>query len=137
METISVTKSVTGVSTVVTTMWFSVPSLYSTCAIDGRTAGVELFEDTGVFGQFFDKLIRAYAAEVANDDRIATVVPDRFAVRQLLRKASMADMDVYDAVGSGKELRFSTGRLNGSALAVDERLLHLVLLRGTASRRRY
>ena len=105
------------------------------CAIDGRTAGIELFEDTGVFSQFFERLVRAYAAEVVNDDRIATVVPDRFAVRQLLRKVSMAEMDVYDAVGSGKELRFSTGKLTGSALAVDDRLLHLVLLRGKGSRR--
>ena len=34
------------------------------CAIDGNTAGIELFEDTSVFHQFFDKLVRAYAAEV-------------------------------------------------------------------------
>ena len=107
------------------------------CAIDGKTAGVELFEDTEVFSQFFSKLIRSYAAEVVNDERIATVVPDRFAVRQLLKKASTAEMDVYDAVGSGKELRFSTARLNGSALVVDDRLLHLVLLRGGESRRRH
>ena len=99
------------------------------CAIDGRTAGIELFEDTSVFDQFFDKLIRAYAAEVVNDDRIATMVPDRKALKQLLRKISRIKCDEYEAVGSGKELRFSTGQLNGSALEVDGRMLHMVLLR--------
>ena len=102
------------------------------CAIDGKTAGIEMFEDTGVFNQFFDKLIRAYAAEVVNDDRITTMVPDRGSLDQLLRKVSQIKCDEYDAVGSGKELRFKTGRLNGSALEVDGRLLHMVLLRNNS-----
>ena len=102
------------------------------CAIDGRTAGIELFEETSVFNQFFHKLIRAYAAEVVNDDRIATTVPDRRALHRLLSKISHIKCDVYPAVGSGKELRFKTGQLNGSALEVDGRLLHMVLLRNNS-----
>ena len=99
------------------------------CAIDGKTAGIEMFEDTSVFNQFFQKLIRAYAAEVVNEDKIATMVPDRDALHQLLRKVSRIKCDEYEAVGSGKELRFKTGQLNGSALEVDGRLLHVVMLR--------
>ena len=38
------------------------------------------------------------------------------------------------SVGSGKELRFDLGRLNGSALEVDDRLLHLVLLKNRRRR---
>jgi hypothetical protein len=102
------------------------------CAIDGKTAGIEMFEDTSVFNQFFHKLVRAYAAEVVNDDRIATMVPDRNALRHLLNKVSRIQCEEYEAVGSGKELRFKTGRLNGSALEVDGRLLHVVLLRNSS-----
>jgi len=102
------------------------------CAIDGRTAGIEMFEDTSVFIQFFHKLIRAYAAEVVMDERIATVVPDKEGVRRLLHKIAHAKCDEYDAIGSGKELRFKTGQLNGSALEVDGRLLHMVLLRSNS-----
>ena len=105
------------------------------CAIDGRTAGIEMFEDTSVFNQFFHKLIRAYAAEVVNDDRIATVVPDKEGVHQLLHKVSHIKCDEYEAVGSGKELRFKTGKLNGSALEVDGRLLHMVLLKESSAQR--
>ena len=99
------------------------------CAIEGKTAGIEMFEDTSVFDQFFNKLIRAYAAEVVNEDRIATMVPERHSLEALLGKISRLRCDEYEAVGSGKELRFRTGRLNGSALNVDGRLLHMVLLR--------
>ena len=102
------------------------------CAINGRTAGIEMFEETGVFNQFFHKLIRAYAAEVVNEDRIATMVPDRKGLKLLLRKLSSIKCDEYDAVGSGTELRFTTGQLNGSALEVDGRLLHMVLLRNNS-----
>jgi hypothetical protein len=105
------------------------------CAIDGRTAGLELFEDTSVFNQFFEKLVRAYAAEVVMEDRIATAVPDKEGVNQLLAKIGQVTCDEYEAVGSGKELRFETGKLHGSALEVHGRLLHLVLLRTARGRR--
>ena len=60
------------------------------------------------------------------------MVPDRAALRQLLSKVSRIRCDEYEAVGSGKELRFKTGRLNGSALEVDGRFLHMVLLRNNS-----
>ena len=68
------------------------------CAIDGKTAGIEMFEDISVFDQFFGKLIRAYAAEVVNDDKIATMVPDRDSLEGLLRKISRIKCDEYEAV---------------------------------------
>jgi hypothetical protein len=99
-------------------------------AIDGKTAGIEFFEDPTVFGQFFDKLMRAYAAEVVLENRIATVVPDKDALENLLSRIGKARCDEYGAVGSGREIRIALGGLNGSALEVDDRLLHFVLLRG-------
>jgi hypothetical protein len=99
-------------------------------AIDGKTAGIEFFEDPTVFGQFFDKLMRAYAAEVVLENRIATVVPDKEALEHLLSRISRARCEEYAAVGSGRELRFQLGALSGSALDVDNRFLHFVLLRG-------
>ncbi len=66
------------------------------------------------------------------DDRIATVVPDKEGVHHLLHKIAHAQCDEYEAVGSGKELRFKVGQLNGSALEVDGRLLHMVLLRNSS-----
>jgi hypothetical protein len=98
-------------------------------AIDGKTAGIEFFEDPTVFGQFFDKLMRAYAAEVVHDDSIATMVPDKKGLEHLLQRITKARSSKYEAVGSGSELRFKVGNLNGSALDVDGRLLHLVALR--------
>ena len=104
------------------------------CAVDGDLCGIELFEETGVLAEFLPKLVRSYAAEVLGRDGVATTVPDRVAVRTLLRKLRDADLDKYAAVGKGTELRFSLGRLHGSALAVGERLIHLVLLRNKGRR---
>jgi hypothetical protein len=105
------------------------------CAINGDTAGIEMFEDAGVFNQFFEKLLRAYAAEVVFESKIATMVPDKGALEDLLDRVAKSRWDEYPAVGSGKELRFKLGELNGSALDVDGRLLHLVLLRNTSRTR--
>ncbi len=66
---------------------------------------------------------------MVNNNNIATTVPDSDALRTLLDRFARLDRDEYNAVGSGKELRFAAGSLNGSALVVDERLLHMVMLR--------
>jgi hypothetical protein len=89
------------------------------CAIDGSTAGIELFENPAVFHQFFHKLVRVYAAEVVFESEIATMVPNTGALKDLLQRIADSKWDEYPAVGSRKELRTKTGRLNGSALDVD------------------
>lgn len=99
------------------------------CVIDGCVAGLELFEETGVYSQYASKLIRAYAAEVLGEGEHAAVVPDRFEICRLIRSISDSEIDAYPAVGSGTELRFSVNGLNGSALVAKERLLHIVMLR--------
>ena len=105
------------------------------CAIDGDTAGIELFESTDVFEQFFEKLVMAYAAEVVHHNTIATMVPDKAALEELLLRIADTAPYRFDAVGSGTEQRFDFGRLNGSALEVDGRLLHLVMLKDRRGRR--
>lgn len=99
------------------------------CAIDGNTVGIEIFEDPGVFDQFFQKLVRAYAAEVVFEHKIATVVPDKNALHDLLHRMAKFQWDEYPAVGSGREFRTRIGQLNGSALEVEGRFLHMVVLR--------
>ncbi len=107
------------------------------CVVDGEICGIELFESPGVLGQFLPRLIRSYAAEVLGNELRAAIVPDSSRVRSLLRKICRADLDEYAAVGKGKELRFSLKRLDGAALMVGERLIHLVSLarRNHSSRR--
>ena len=68
------------------------------CAIDGSTASVEMFQNPGVFHQFFDKLIRAYAAEVVHEHKVATMVPDKEALKDLLHRIASSRWDEYPAV---------------------------------------
>ena len=100
------------------------------CAIDGKTAGVEMFEDTEVFNQFFHKAgpclcRRGRDGQPHRDDGAGQGQP----CIDLLDRVAKIKCDEYKAVGSGKELRFKTGQLNGSALDVDGRVLHFVMLR--------
>lgn len=104
------------------------------CSIDGHIAGLEMFEETGVYSQYSSKLIRAYASEILGKEVRATSVPDRFEIRRLLVNIGKLDVDAYPAIGSGTELRFSMKGLQGSALVAKERLLHLVMLRNESSK---
>ena len=49
--------------------------------------------------------------------------------RRLVNRVSHIPCEEYEAFGSGNELCFKTEQLNGSALEVDRRLLHMVMLR--------
>ena len=40
--------------------------------------------------QFFDKLVRAYAAEVVFESKIATMVPDTNALKDLLQRVALS-----------------------------------------------
>jgi len=104
------------------------------CSIDGKIAGLEMFEETGVYRQYSSKLIRAYASEVLGKESLAASVPDRFDVRRLLVNVGKADVDAYPAIGNGTELRFDVKGLHGSALVAKDRLVHLVMLRGEKGR---
>ena len=98
------------------------------CAIDGRVVGFEMFEEKGVYSQFREKLIRAYASEVIGKEMYASIIPERDDVRHLLTNVATLKAEEYPGVGIGTELRYSSDRLNGAALTVDDRLLHMVLL---------
>ncbi len=104
------------------------------CAIDGRIAGVELFETADIYKQYAGKLVRAYASEVLGEVDTGTVAPSRTTLQEFLHKVSTQRADEYPAVGNGTELRISGGGLDGSALVIEDRLLHLVVFTD-ASRR--
>ena len=71
--------------------------------------------------------LQSFSSLSSNSDATSQVYSGR-------RDATFAFMQTAqnEAVGSGKELRFKTGRLNGSALEVDGWLLALVLLRNNS-----
>jgi ARG and Rhodanese-Phosphatase-superfamily-associated Protein domain len=113
------------------------PNQVGVCAVvDGDVVALEMFEEPGIMQQFFQKLLLAYAAEVVARPSRASVIPDTREIRSLLKQLGKASYDRYTAVGNGEEFRFSMGSLQGTALLVGERLIHLVMLRKGRRRNR-
>ena len=106
------------------------PDQVGVCAVvEGEVVALEMFEEPNIMRQFFPKLMLSYAAEVVARPLRSTVVPDSESIRSLLKRFGEAKYDRYTAVGQGEEYRFSMGALQGTALLVGERLVHLVALR--------
>ncbi len=100
------------------------------CAVvKGKVIALEMFEEPGIMRQFFPKLMLSYAAEVVAKPIRASIVLEPKKIRSLLKRIGEAKCERYDAVGEGEEYRFKVGSLQGTALSVGDRLIHLVALR--------
>jgi len=100
------------------------------CAVvEGKVIALEMFEEPNIMRQFFSKLMLSYAAEVVARPFRASVVLEPKKIRSLLKRIGEAKYDRYPAVGEGEEYRFTVGSLQGTALLVDDRLVHMVALR--------
>jgi hypothetical protein len=97
------------------------------CAIDGQIAGVELFESADVYAQYAGKLVRAYASEVLGQENYEAHIPGHRDIQDWLQRVSNLEPREYPGVGTGTELRIEDDDISGSALNVDDRLLHLVV----------
>ena len=94
-------------------------------AIDGRVAGVELFDSARTFSSYLPKLVNSYALdaiETAGDDER---VPSLKAIRAFLKSIAAAPADSFEALGEGSDIRFSAEGISGGALAADGRIVHL------------
>jgi ADP-ribosyl-[dinitrogen reductase] hydrolase len=89
--------------------------------------GVELFADAHTFARSLPKLVRSYALELVAGP--AHGAPARSAAQSLLTALAAAPSSRHAGVGAGATLRIEEGELQGSALVVDERVVHLTAFR--------
>jgi hypothetical protein len=94
-------------------------------AIDGVIAGLELFDCTATWRKSMRKIVESYGLD-ALDRRDghpghAPHDPARF-----LGSVGKADIETFQAVGLGEDLRLRAPHVSGAALAVDEQLVHLL-----------
>jgi hypothetical protein len=89
------------------------------------------------FGTLFPKLIKSYAMEAmllrerrkagrgkGGADK-ASVKPGEDAVREFLKRAAACEEKKYESVGLGWSYRYSGAGIVGSALSVDEKVVHM------------
>ena len=94
-------------------------------AIDGKVAGLELFDSAAAFARYFDKLIRSYAMDAVETRRDATIVAAEKDVRHFLESLKAAAAERFAALGEGEDIRLSGDRIAGGALMAEGRVVHL------------
>ncbi len=97
-------------------------------AIDGRPAGVELFDAPATFASTLGRLVESYALDAIETQAASPATASREAADQLLHRASAAAATTMKAVGEGEDVRLEAPGLVGQALLVDGNVIHLSAL---------
>lgn len=93
--------------------------------IDGRAVGIELFDSSGVFGQYLPKLVRSYALDALETFAGEPVAPAEDEARSFLERLRNAAAERAPALGEGEDIRLTGNGIAGGALVADGRVVHL------------
>ena len=94
-------------------------------AVDGKVAGMELFDSPGAFSKYLGKLVRSYAMDALETGQRKRKAPAEAAVRQFLDALQSAAGERFAALGEGEDIRLKGAGIAGGALAADGRVVHL------------
>ena len=105
--------------------------------IDSKPAGMDFVSRGKAFAALFPKLVKSYAMEAmllrerrkagrgrGGADR-ASATPGSDEAREFLKRAAGCEEKKYESVGLGWSYRYSGAGIVGSALAVDEKVVHM------------
>ena len=94
-------------------------------AIDGKVAGLELFDSPGSFARYLPKIVRSYAMDAAETPKSGAAPPVEEAVRRFIEQMKAAATQSFKALGEGEDVRLEGGSITGGALVRGERVVHL------------
>jgi hypothetical protein len=98
-------------------------------ALAGKVNCVELFDSAETLEKMWPKLVRSWALDALSISNRPHDVRPVAEAQALIDEVAAAKPAEHEALGLGKDLRFSGGRLNGGALVHDDRLVHLCVFR--------
>jgi len=93
----------------------------------GRLMGVELFDSPNTLKAVLPKLVRSHALD-SIDPRTDRREQGADTIDDLLASLGSLESEDYPAVGLGQEFRLHGESLEGAALVVEERVVHLEVL---------
>jgi hypothetical protein len=96
--------------------------------VGARLAGVDAFDDATLFAREWPKLLRAYAVEAAAGHAPGKGDALRERADDVIRRAAKAFGTERRNAGVGRLFEFSLDAGRGSALLVEDRVVHLALL---------
>jgi hypothetical protein len=93
-------------------------------AIDGRVAGLELFDAASTWRKLAPKLLRSYSLDALDPSRglRTSGIND---VPTMLARLKTANGTTHPAVGEGEDVRLSSAEVVGAALCARGRVIHL------------
>jgi hypothetical protein len=94
-------------------------------AIGSEIVGLDLFDRHSTLTAVLPKLVRSYAIDAMEAERGHGQGATQSYAEAFLEQLAEAEIETYEAVGLGSDLRFTSRTLIGGALAVDSRLVHL------------
>jgi hypothetical protein len=101
--------------------------------INGRMAGIELFDSDVTFARTFDKVVTSYAIDAIDVETVQRASPSADAVKEFLQQLGAARVESFKAVGEGHDLRIESHKVVGAALQFEDRLVHLSAFTKTAA----
>ncbi len=103
-------------------------------AIDGQIVGLDLFDSAETLKKLFPKLLNSYGLDALDRARSRpskrTKGCSQADVEAFLKSVQEAKTEEFPAVGEGVDIRFSGSNMNGAALAVNNRIVHLSAFAG-------
>jgi hypothetical protein len=95
-------------------------------AIGNHVVGLDLFDHTTTLVGMLPKIVRSYAIDAIElDSRSNDEQPVPEFAEAFMTRVAEAEVETYEAVGLGIDLRLAAPGLVGGGLALDDRLIHL------------
>lgn len=91
--------------------------------VNGKLAGIEIFDKAATFAKLSPKLSRSYALEAGLDGEGRKADP--LVVSLTLARLKTLKVESYPGTDLGNDLRLTDEALSGAALVADEAVLHL------------
>ena len=97
--------------------------------IGGEAVGFDFVSKDRAFELLYPKLIKSYAMEAVLEEKKDEAKPDRQRAEAFLKEAADCEEKRYESVGRGQDFRYDGGTIVGSALAVDDKVVHMAFFR--------
>jgi hypothetical protein len=94
-------------------------------AINGRVAGIELFDSPSTCGKYLDKPIDSYSMDALETPASAAPMTSTGSLKEFLDELKRAPIEQYQALGIGVDLRLRGRSVQGAALLAENRIVHL------------
>jgi hypothetical protein len=93
--------------------------------VNGRPAGLELFDAVSTWRKLSPKLVRSYAVDAIDGRRLPTHNADANAPAAFTTAVQSSPTSVFPSIGEGEDVRLTGADIAGAALVARGRVIHV------------